>query len=295
MGVVEVKNISLLCGSTKSPVRFDLHLSNPRNPRNVKELQAGSAQECSQWVRAFRTRGVPVEDGTSVARGEEEEQLALAEEGGHADAANHSQTQSLLSSSSSSSSSSQQQGGLETHLLRCGHTFCSPCISEHFKNSNLCPICRQPANNSSNNSSNDDDDNDDDRDNDNASSSSSSFFNNRKRARGEVSSSSSSSRGRTYFSIPNSFSYGGSSRHYGDGVDFQQELAFRLARMHHYYPQYVTRSMADRWAQPDFTGSMHTDPAFVATNPELRSEGQHGSSSSSSGGCGGGGGGGGGW
>ena len=51
---------------------------------------------------------------------------------------------------------------------------------------------------------------------------------------------------------------------------FRQELMFRMMRMRHYYPRYVTNDMTNRWTQADYTGSFTNDQSFRRANPNYR-------------------------
>lgn len=79
------------------------------------------------------------------------------------------------------------------------------------------------------------------------------------------------------------------------------EYHFRLRRVQHYYPEFVTDDMVHRWSKPGFHGLITADTGFIQRSPNYQApnHGGRGSSSSHSsfgGGCSSGGGGaGGGW
>jgi len=82
---------------------------------------------------------------------------------------------------------------------------------------------------------------------------------------------------------------------------YYAELAFRLRRLHYYYPSYITRDEADRWARPSYSGRGFTqDSSYLErlrkkTAERTARSSSRGSYGSSFGGGRSGGGGGGGW
>lgn len=232
-------------------------------------------------------------------------------------------------------------GWRETALLVCGHKFCKECLDSWFAMQRMthpCPICRHDrddwsiardgrhSNNDQNVEGNHEadekrDDMDDRRDHreegpDDGPDGDSDIGDNGWNGGGHHKSSTSDA----FYNSGTSANHNGMNgfgarrRHVNAGRDrlendlFQQELAFRMMRMRHYYPRYISRDMADRWSQPDYSGSYTQDRAFQRANPNYRppASSRSGGRSSwgSSGGGGfsfgggssaGGGGGGGGW
>lgn len=85
---------------------------------------------------------------------------------------------------------------------------------------------------------------------------------------------------------------------YGSHQPYDSEYHFRLGRVHHYYPEYVSTAMVQRWAEPGYGLSPTADVAFIQKSPNYQSSSSGGVSSGGGfgGGCSAGGGGaGGGW
>ena len=150
--------------------------------------------------------------------------------------------------------------GLKKELLRCGHAFCTPCLSRALAVKLACPICRQPP----------------DRDAPPSPS--------HPQARHSVGfeSPSPSSSASCAASLDGARPAGGADMHV-----FMPELVFRLRRVQLMFPEFVTPGMVDRWALNAPTGGLEfaQDAAFLRMDP-----GRGGGGGGEGGGGGGGGG-----
>lgn len=218
--------------------------------------------------------------------------------GGEVEVTSSKDTQPLLGRSGSASSgrgSSGASGGKTPLVLRCGHTFCEPCISEWVKKASSCPVCRKDLNG------------------DDAPTTAAPGA-----PRGPCSSTTTTdATGTTTGAAGSSGSRGGwgaaagGQQQQGQGqlwrrrgpgawapADPQWALAeqmFRLRRLHMMYPDYVTMGILEQW-EDDMRANRELDMAALramapATRRALESSGRSGTSLSFGGGGGGGGGG----
>ena len=151
---------------------------------------------------------------------------------------------------SSGASGVPPAGGLKKELLRCGHAFCSPCLSRALAVKLACPICRQPP----------------DRDVPPGAPP-------RLSSLGSQGGSSSSLAGPSTSCTATAAGEGalaGGARPGGD-VNFLPELVFRLRRVQLAFPEFVTPGMVDRWVVDAPAGGLEftQDVAFVRADPSL--------------------------
>ena len=134
--------------------------------------------------------------------------------------------------------------GLKKELLRCGHAFCSPCLSRALAVKLACPICRQPP----------------DRDVPPGAPP--------RQSSGGPSSSSAPSA--SCAAAAGDGAQAGGARAGGD-VNFLPELVFRLRRVQLAFPEFVTPGMVDRWVVDAPAGGLEftQDAAFVRADPSL--------------------------
>lgn len=164
--------------------------------------------------------------------------------------------------------------------LRCGHKFHRECLREMLRNSassDSCPVCRRP------------------------------MFGPDRPARPERPGPSGQPRnsdsaddtprnanGDVDIDLPSGRGQGRAAE--GATWDFfYPEYMFRLRRMNHLYPTYVTNDLVDRWGEEGYRGALATDTAFTRLEPRVveaaRTSGASGASFSFGGGSSSGGGG----
>lgn len=169
--------------------------------------------------------------------------------------------------------------------LRCGHKFHRTCLREMLTNtssSDNCPVCRRPmfgperpvtpAGGRTGRPSGSSDHHDQSDNTDSA-----------RNANGDVD-----------IDLPSGRGQGRAAERETWDI-FYPEYMFRLRRMNHFYPTYVTTDMVDRWGNEGYRGTLATDTAFTRLEPrvvqEARTSGASGASFSFGGGSSSGGGG----
>jgi uncharacterized membrane protein YgcG len=134
--------------------------------------------------------------------------------------------------------------GLQKSLLRCGHSFCAPCLARALAAKLACPICRAPPDGPE------------------------------PRSPSLARQASSSSGGAAAAAGPASCSAAAAESAVAarDWDGFMPELVFRLRRLQVLYPDVVSHGMVDRWTHSShlLEGGFANDQAFLRADPSRR-------------------------